>query len=651
LLRKAFGVAVGLVSVLAAGVAAAAPPLEAFVVPHKISSPELSPDGSHLAFARRNDNGTTTLIIVDLSKPGSAPVGLNMPAGSVVGGINWKDSKRAIASLIIGKDIYLGDAGHVDLPSGPKIVAFDADGKNLKTLVDLSEFQGPRGYQFVHTLPQDPQHVLMGLVDRLGRLNLHRVNVYDGDDQEVAQGNKYTYQWVADRQGNPRVRWEQHFYTTEMWVRNSSNNEWELATSYASRGFPEKRVIGFADDPAISIVADRNGGDRYGIYEYNLATRTFGRLLLDHPNVDVGWPQGGPTYDGYTGALAGVCFPDDVWFCRYFDPQLNTLQQQLEATFKGASVVRMTSWSTDRKRFVVFVSGPSNPGAYYIYDADKSSASALGKVSPQLLESELGEQLIIKYPARDGTKIPAYLTLPPGRPGKNLPLVVMPHGGPETRDVSGYDHWVQMFASRGYAVLQPNFRGSGGYGKRYTQVGYRQWGRLMQDDVSDGVKALIKDGTADANRVCIVGASYGGYAALAGGAFTPELYKCVVAVAGVSDIAQILKDEEHTGNPKLYEYWKQWLGDPKTDMAEIKSISPVNFASKFTSPVLLIHGKADLIVRPGQSMVMKRALTEAGKSAELILVDFEGHPYFFLQKNELMTLREMERFVGANIGK
>jgi dipeptidyl aminopeptidase/acylaminoacyl peptidase len=625
-------------------------PLEAFVAPPKIASPELSPDGRYLAFARRNDNGTSSLIVVDLESPGSTPTALNMPAGSEVDWLDWKDNKRAVASLIVGRDLYLGDAGHVDLPSGPQIVAFDANGKNFRKLFDLTKFHGPRGYQFVHRLPQDPTHVLMGLIDRYGRFNLHRVNVYDGEDVEVETGNKYTVEWVTDQQGNPRVRWERHFYQTEMWVRSTATKDWELAARYEDRGFPERVILGFAGDPAISIVADRNGGDRFALYEYNLATRTFGRLLLDHPTVDIGWPIGGRVLENATGALSGFCFADDVWFCRYFDPQLTAVQQKLESTFSDAAIVRLASWSSDHKRFVVQLSGPKNPGAYYLYDAGKANISSIGKIAPQLPESELGEQIVIKYSARDGTRIPGYLTLPPGKSDKNLPLVVMPHGGPEVRDTVGYDPWAQMLATRGIAVLQPNFRGSGGYGKRFTEAGYRQWGRKMQDDVTDGVKALIKDGTVDANRVCIVGASYGGYAALAGGAFTPEMYKCVMAIAGVSDLVEVLKYEENTGNPDAFNYWKRWIGDPKVDMAEIKAASPINYANRFAAPVLLVHGKYDYTVRPGQSMLMSRALKEAGKPVELIIVDFEGHS-FGLEKSRLQLLKDMERFVTQHIAR
>jgi dipeptidyl aminopeptidase/acylaminoacyl peptidase len=356
-------------------------------------------------------------------------------------------------------------------------------------------------------------------------------------------------------------------------------------------------------------------------------------------------------YDPYTTGLVGTCYVDDVWFCRYFDPALQRIQQAFEDAVNEAGLVQLTSWSMDRKRFIVKASGPRNPGSYYLYDTAKGP-SLLGRAHPRMTPAELGEMLVIKYPARDGTKIPGYLTLPAGKGSKNLPMVVMPHGGPELRDYVTFDNWAQMFANRGYAVFQPNFRGSGGYGKRYLEAGYRQWGRLMQDDITDGVKALIKDGTADPNRICIVGASYGGYAALAGGAFTPELYKCVVSIAGVSDLVAMIENDRFEGGGRdsfRFRYWKTWVGDPRTDAQEMKAFSPVSHAAKFTAPVLLIHGREDDNVVPTQSLAMEKALKKAGKPVEYILVDYQGHS--FVGPARLDLLKNMERFVATHIGK
>jgi dipeptidyl aminopeptidase/acylaminoacyl peptidase len=357
-------------------------------------------------------------------------------------------------------------------------------------------------------------------------------------------------------------------------------------------------------------------------------------------------------YDPYTTGLLGACFVDDVWFCRYFDPQLTRVQQRFEATFADSAIVRFSSFSQDRKRIVITTRGPRNPGAYFLYDAAKDSMNAIGKARPDLPAKELGDMLVVKYPARDGTKIPAYLTMPPGKGDKNLPLVVMPHGGPELRDYVDFDPWAQMLASRGFAVLQPNFRGSGGYGKSFTEAGHRQWGRLMQDDITDGVTALVKDGTADPNRVCIVGASYGGYAALAGGAFTPDLYKCVMSISGVSDVIKMIEEDRyHAGSDSyIYDYWKKWVGDPRSaDAEQMKAISPINHAAKFKAPVLLVHGDQDNNVRSSQSIAMQKALKKAGKQVELVLVP-EGHTFVSIASRKTL-LTEMERFVTAHIGK
>jgi dipeptidyl aminopeptidase/acylaminoacyl peptidase len=625
----------------------AAVPLEAFVAPPKIVTPVISPSGRYLAFAK-NDTSATVVAVIDLDAPGTPPAGLTMPAGSGAAWIMWKGDNRVVAMLYPAKEFKLGQGERLVLPTNPRIVAFDKDGKNFKT---IWQRVAPDGLQQILRTPlEDPDHVLIGMYDPAGRTDLHRMNVHTGDTQKIETGNKYTAYWLVDMKGRPKARIEAKYNRIEMWVRRGETDDWERIASYNERGAPRMKIFGFSNDPTIAIVGDRAGSDRFGLYEYHLPSRMLGRKLLDHPNVDVGWPVGELVYEPHTGALVGACFAEDVWFCRYFDPALTAAQQKLEATFADSAIVRLSTWSTDRKRFVVWVSGPKNPGAYFLYDVAKGAATSIGKIAPQLSENELGDMLVIKYKARDGTKITGYLTMPPGKGDKNLPLVVMPHGGPELRDIVSFDPWAQMLANRGYAVLQPNFRGSGGYGKRFTEAGHRQWGRLMQDDITDGVKALIKDGTVNANRICIVGASYGGYAALAGGAFTPELYKCVMSIAGVADVAEMMEYEKNLLDEELYKYWTNWVGDPRVDMEQIKSISPINHVSKFAAPVLLMHGEHDRIVKPGQSMLMSRALKNAGKQVEFIQVEGEGHS-FYLEKNRLRLLKEMERFVTTHIGR
>jgi dipeptidyl aminopeptidase/acylaminoacyl peptidase len=335
----------------------------------------------------------------------------------------------------------------------------------------------------------------------------------------------------------------------------------------------------------------------------------------------------------------------------FFEPDLARVQAKLSATLSDASSISLLSWSVDRTRFIVKSMGPRDPGTYYLYDAKKDALNKISVRYPGLPSNELGEMLVIKYKARDGTRIPGYLTMPSGKGAKKLPMIVMPHGGPELRDYVTYDEWAQMLANAGYAVLQPNFRGSGGYGRAFTAAGNRQWGRLMQDDITDGVKALIADGTADPNRICIVGASYGGYAALAGGAFTPDLYKCVVSIAGIGDLPEFVTDRgrEFTTDSWSYKIWVERIGDPRADSTSMKAASPSFNADKFKAPVLLIHGDKDEIVPIEQSRRMDKALRDAGKSVEFITIEDEGH-HFAAEESDIRVMKEIDRFVAANIG-
>jgi dipeptidyl aminopeptidase/acylaminoacyl peptidase len=232
-----------------------------------------------------------------------------------------------------------------------------------------------------------------------------------------------------------------------------------------------------------------------------------------------------------------------------------------------------------------------------------------------------------------------------------LPLIVMPHGGPETYDSVSFDYLAQFFASRGYLVLQPNFRGSDGFGDGHRKAGHGEWGGKMQDDITDGVNLLVKYKWADPNKVCIIGGSYGGYAALAGGAYTPDLYKCVAAIAPVADLASMLAAEkrEHGRNSWVYGYWSNLIGDRSKDRARIDAVSPVNAAANFKAPVLLIHGSEDDTVPFNQSVKMEEALKRAGKTVKLVKLKGEDH---FLSSSQmrLQALRELDAFVAAAIG-
>ena len=246
--------------------------------------------------------------------------------------------------------------------------------------------------------------------------------------------------------------------------------------------------------------------------------------------------------------------------------------------------------------------------------------------------------------------IPAYVTRPPNAPaGKPLPLIVMPHGGPEARDSLDFDIWAEFFATRGYVVLQPNFRGSSGYGRKYAQAGYGQWGGKMDDDITDGVLQLIKSGQVDKDRICIFGASFGGYAALYGGARTPELYKCVASFAGVADLNALVNWEHGAkGHEGRYHYAARSIGDPSREGARLTAASPVTYAVGYKPPVLLIHGADDESVPVAQSRMMQAALSKAGKDVRLVVYPHEGHTDW-TPADEQAALTEIAAFIEGHI--
>ena len=286
-----------------------------------------------------------------------------------------------------------------------------------------------------------------------------------------------------------------------------------------------------------------------------------------------------------------------------------------------------------------------------MYHRSTAELSYISTARPNIPKEAIADVLTVEYPASDGLKISGVLTVPRWLEMDRLPMIVLPHGGPETHDQVGFDWMAQYFANRGYLVLQPNFRGSAGFGTAFTEAGYGEWGAAMQQDVTDGVNALIRGGQADPDRVCIIGWSYGGYSALAGGAFTPDLYQCVAAIAPVSDLPRMLLDERraHGRSHWVIRYWEKAIADGSATRDTLRQKSPVMYAENFQAPVLLLHGKDDLIVPVAQSRRMRRALRDANKRVKLVEYRDADHS-MSSPGSRLKILRELDAFVAEHIG-
>ena len=310
----------------------------------------------------------------------------------------------------------------------------------------------------------------------------------------------------------------------------------------------------------------------------------------------------------------------------------------------------IVSRSEDEKRLLVLAFSDRDPGTYYLIDlrSAKPKGGKLGERMEGFPVKSAVPIYPISYQARDGEEIHGYLTLPAGEKKKGLPLVVLPHGGPTVRDIWGCDPLVQFLASRGYAVLQMNFRGSPGYGTEFYDKGKREVGRGMQDDIEDGTRWAIAKRIADPGRIAIVGASYGGYAALFAMGHNPELYRCGISIAGVTDWTDIIKERKGEEYKFAYQHFREWIGDPKLNQEFLASISPVNFAAKITAPVFIVQGKDDLTVPPKQARKMVTALEKAGRPPQVLYFSEEGHG-FTKEKNRAKLYTEIEKFLAKNL--
>jgi dipeptidyl aminopeptidase/acylaminoacyl peptidase len=428
---------------------------------------------------------------------------------------------------------------------------------------------------------------------------------------------------------------------------NQNNGAWrvlaagwgdvELAKGNASTGGVS--IIGFGHTAGDLLL--RTAGTEHDIVqEISLAG---GQIKATYDPREIG----SPLYDRTTGLWAGETFEaDDAEASKLFAPEQEKKLRGALKAFPGY-IPHLVSYSSDFNRMIVFTEGGDDSGTYWIVDIGKHSANTLGEAYPTVASPDVGPVRWVDYKAADGLAMRGVLTLPPGRAAKNLPLVVMPHGGPEAHDTLGFDYFAQVFAARGYAVWQPNFRGSSGSGNAFRDAGFGQWGRKMQTDISDGVAELARQGMIDPKRACIVGWSYGGYAALAGVTVQNGLYRCAASYGGIADPARMLRTENEAAgyaSNLATRYWSKFMGAKSEDDGTLAEISPVRLADHADAPVLLMHGKDDTVVLLDQSQAMERALRRAGKPVELVV--FPGTDHWLLEEpSRVAMIKAMVDFV------
>jgi dipeptidyl aminopeptidase/acylaminoacyl peptidase len=473
-----------------------------------------------------------------------------------------------------------------------------------------------------------PHTVIMGTNSACygGSACLLEVDTATGTPTIIKTGKELTVAWEVDRAGTPVARADWDYVNRVYRVYALSGNNIRQILETEDKSAP--RLAGILPDDSALVLLATNGRAHQAAWKLPLDGSPT-TVLAEDPDADID----GTYTDPYTGAIIGVYVGGSKTTIHWLDAQAQQRAAAVRRAFPNRQV-SVYGWSVDGARTLAKVETPSTPPVYYLIDFKSRRAYIAGEEYPGLEGATLGEFREITYKARDGTPIPAYLTLPP--PGKHAgpgPLVVLPHGGPQARDYPAFDWLAQFLATRGYAVLQPQFRGSSGFGEAFERAGYRQWGGLMQDDVTDGVRAMIDQGIADAHHVCIVGASYGGYAALAGAAFTPDLYACAASVNGVSDLRELRRTQVPTVVGSAFRVrrvistaesvWTERIGS-ETDPA-LATKSPINSVASIKIPVMIAYGTGDGVVPTEQSLRMAEALQKAGKTVTVVKLPYEDH--------------------------
>ena len=599
-------------------------PMEDFFRNPEKSSFSISPNGNHIAYMKPWKTRMNVFVMEMTTKKETR---LTSSQERGIYGFTWLTNER------IG---YVKDEG------GNENIHFFAVNIDMSNEIDLTPFENVQT-RIIDDLEDDPNHIIIGLNKRDPQIHdPYRINVNDGKMELIAENPGNISQWMTDHDGKLRIATTSDGVNTSLLFRNKESDEFKpiLTTDFKVSVVP----LFFTFDNKNLYVASNRGRDKIAIFEFDLIKSKEGRLIFEHDEVDVS----NLLFSRKRKVLTGVSYTVAKNEMIFFDKWREEIQQKLEKKLPGYEVV-ITSFSKDEAEAVVVTYSDKSRGTYYHYEVNKNKLTELGKVSPWLNEKNMSEMKPIKYRSRDGLTINGYLTLPKGTNGKNLPVVVNPHGGPWARDNWGYKSEIQFLANRGFAVFQMNFRGSTGYGREFWEKSFKEWGKSMQDDITDGVNWLIDEEIADPDRIAIYGASYGGYATLAGLAFTPDLYACGVDYVGVSSLFTFMESM-----PPYWELYRsmmyEMVGHPEKDKKLLASASPLLHIDKIKAPLFIAQGANDPRVVKAESDQIVAALKNAGIDVPYMVKDDEGHG-FYNEENQFDFYREMEKFLTKHIGK
>lgn len=626
-------------------VCASALPPEILFKNEDVVDAQLSPNGQFVALST-SVNGRKCLAVMSMSSLKIREIAEYSDAE--IGSFSWITNERLVFSLN-----YLFDEKNWSGYISDGLFSVNRDGSSLKELTPTRKKQIESGakvvkysYQIAH-FDDSPNEILVAEVNssQPGVVPF-RLNIITGKAHEIELSISGTIRQIwADRAQKIRlVKTSSGVLGLDyLWYRKTDESSWEKIADLDVLN-PEFYPLAFDQDNKTFYVASRNGSDKEAIYEYNFENKSIGNIVYRNNNADV---IGGLIFSRDGHKLFGVRFQGDVPGVIWFDHDRKEVQSNID--YSLPSQINEITGDQESEGLLIKSYSDVLPSVYYYYSKKNKKMFKLFSSMPWIKSDDLSHQLIFHYKARDGLDIPAYLTLPKDRVASSLPLIVLVHGGPWMRDYWGFNPELQFLASRGYAVLQPQFRSSTGFGKALFEKGWKQWGSSMQNDLADGVQDLIRQGVVDPHKICIMGSSYGGYAALMGLAKDSSIYRCGIDMFGITDIELSLNISDWNSSDsrvfKDYQF-KELIGNLETDKEKFDAISPLKLASEIRAPVMMVYGKKDSRVPALEGELLRKALEKKGNLVDWTLLQNEGHGFLNNLNNKFEFYSRLDIFLN-----